>query len=112
MKKFTVPSAITPRVPGREEAFKQPDGTDVTVSFKEFCETCILQDPKWVRTFADIKAATSLSSQLDAPEVTLEDKDYDKLKEVAEAPSHGFQGYHPSVILQFVPYLEAILGAK
>ncbi len=112
MKTFKVPSNIVPKNPSTAEDLKKPDGSLFSVSFRDFCEAAILTDPRWVKSFADVRAASRVSDQLAKDEISLDDADYQKLRAVAEEPANGFQGYHPSVVRQLYPFLEAILEAK
>jgi hypothetical protein len=112
MKTFKVPDPIVPVVPGSDKPFLDACKEPVRVTFAEFVTNCLLNDPRWIKSFADVKAALAVSGQLANTSVTLDDSDFERLKGCVEMPTNGYQGYHPAVIPQLFPFMKAILEAK
>lgn len=112
MKKFQIPQDIQLLVPGTNTKIVNEDKTERTVSFKEFISATVLADPRWVRDFAHVKAAFDIAKQLTQEEVVLDDVDHEKLKACVENPTNGFQGWHPAILPQLYPFMQAILEAK
>lgn len=113
MKTFQVPKSIALTVPGNKaQPIVREDETPHEVTFKEFATTSVLADPRWVKDFAHVLAAMHFSEQLDGETIAMEEGEYLKLKECVEKPTNGFQGWHPAILPQLVPFMQAILEAK
>ncbi len=113
MKSFTVPKGIALHVPGEpNKPIVTADGSPHVVTLGEWVSASVLNDARWIRDFAHVNAAFKISEQVTKELVQLEDADYAKLKDCVENPTNGFQGYHPAIFPQFIPFMQAILEAK
>jgi hypothetical protein len=79
--------------------------------FEKFLETAFY-DPKMGKTAKDIVRVIKLKDLFETVSegdiVPVEDADYEKLKDVVDAPTSG---YNPRVMTQCYKYIEAILEA-
>jgi len=79
--------------------------------FSKFAENAIY-DPKLGKTAKDIVRVIKLKKKFDDTKpgdiIALEDADWEKLKDVVESPTTG---YNTRVMSQAYPYIEAILEA-
>ena len=112
MKKITIPSTIMICNPDGSPAVGA-NGSTILVSFKEFLANTLLVDPKFGKGMAEILSAVELKNKLcsaePGSEVELDKADYDRLLAVAEEPTNA---YNPVVVMQLVPFLNAIKDAK
>lgn len=120
--KLKIPEPIGVCVPGTKEPLKNPDGSPVFITFEQFVLTAILgEDPRWARGAAWVKAAVAVQLAIENAEdglsAPISQKDWEKLRDVTLEPlradgSSGFAGYHPALLRQLVPFIDAILAGE
>jgi hypothetical protein len=93
----------------------EKDGSQRTVTFREFVVGTLLADPSWTRSLVQVKSGLAIQNALAAAAaddvVQLDAQDWTALNAVAWNPSGGYVGWHPMLIYQFVPFFDAIVGA-
>jgi hypothetical protein len=94
----------------------EKDGSQRTVSFREFVVGTLLADPSWTRSLVHVKSGLAIQNAVAAAAegdvVQLDAQDWTALNAVAWNPSGGYAGWHPMLIYQFVPFFDAIVGAS
>lgn len=107
MKRINVPNPIQLLDPdeGREGQ---------KLSFAKFVRHALLSDRKFGADYEGIRAAFAIDQAVKSgPFADLELADWEKLRDVAKAPSAGaYPGFHPLALIQLTPFLEAIIGAS
>jgi len=126
MRHIKVPFPITLHNPHTMKVLRKDDGTpEEVVSFRSFINN-LLTNPKWVETYTNLKAAsvisTAVNALFDGEELVLPEDAWRMLSEAAMFPKQiivtpngpvvvvGF-GFHPQVSVQLIPMLDAIFNA-
>jgi len=111
------------------ESYKDEKGNPETVSFLTTFIGRLMDNPKWVESYANMKSARAIDDAIAAAKsadgkiLPLAEEDWQKLKEAVEDPKRmvyigttaqvqaGF-GYHPSLASQLVTLVAAVMEAK
>lgn len=111
-KYIRVPEAVMPTNPHTGEVI--PPGKPIT--FLEFTRSSLLNDPRWSSTYNALCSRASVDEAIrdaEAGVAVLAEEDWKILDDVVQNPQKsnqqpGYDGYHPSILPQFLPFLRAI----
>lgn len=109
-KYINIPAHVSLRNPETSELLTN----ELPITFPRFVIGSIMSDRKWTSDIHWLRAANAVIDALNNANGVLElrNDEWDKLVEVAKAPSGGYQVYNPLVMPQLLPFIEAIVGAS
>lgn len=88
---------------------------DGVVAFETFVRKSILSDIQWRYGFEAVSAQGAIYGVLKATtggQILLPTNQWKILRDITQKPHDGYQGYHPAVLSQLLPFINAIIGAQ